>query len=678
MAKVEEYEKLEDDEIVAILDSNIRQSIGSFDSDLARERKKVTDYYNAALPKPAHDGNSRYVSQDVYDTVESMKAALLETFSSGSRIVKFAPQGPEDVQLASVCSAYTDFVLFRQNDGFGLFRSVIHDGLVARAGIAKVFWQESSEEDLQEFEGLSQSELDMVLAEDGVELVESDEDENGLINGVVSSPVSTSQVVVEAIPPEEFLIESQAVSLEKANFVAHRTRKTLSELRDMGFDEDTLDSIGESHEDVELETDAELLARFDNIGADRGNGSRGYQDQVRTIMVYEIYINLDIEGTGIAKLHRILKAGNAILEKEEVDRLPFVVFTPLPIPHAFYGSNFAEKLVATQNARTILTRSILDHAMITNNPRYMVVKGGLTNPRELIDNRVGGLVNVSRVDAISPMPQASLNPFVFQTLQLLDEDKEDNSGVSRLSQGLNKDAISHQNSAAMVEQLATMSQQRQKIIARNFANQFVKPLFHLIYQLVVENEDQQKIIDLSGEYVQVNPSVWDSKRDVMVQLHLGYGEQEAESQKHLMMHQMFSQDPILQGMYQPQNAYALVKDVMEKAGIMNVSDYLTPPDQLPPPQPDPAQEMQMQMAQKQIELQERQTAVAEAKAQVDAQIAQMKIELEQMKAQAQHALQSDNQDLKEQQFKFKQFIDSSELQILRTAEDLRGIASPTG
>lgn len=678
MAKVEEYEKLEDDEIVAILDSNIRQSIGSFDSDLARERKKVTDYYNAALPKPAHDGNSRYVSQDVYDTVESMKAALLETFSSGSRIVKFAPQGPEDVQLASVCSAYTDFVLFRQNDGFGLFRSVIHDGLVARAGIAKVFWQESSEEDLQEFEGLSQSELDMVLAEDGVELVESDEDENGLINGVVSSPVSTSQVVVEAIPPEEFLIESQAVSLEKANFVAHRTRKTLSELRDMGFDEDTLDSIGESHEDVELETDAELLARFDNIGADRGNGSRGYQDQVRTIMVYEIYINLDIEGTGIAKLHRILKAGNAILEKEEVDRLPFVVFTPLPVPHAFYGSNFAEKLVATQNARTILTRSILDHAMITNNPRYMVVKGGLTNPRELIDNRVGGLVNVSRVDAISPMPQASLNPFVFQTLQLLDEDKEDNSGVSRLSQGLNKDAISHQNSAAMVEQLATMSQQRQKIIARNFANQFVKPLFHLIYQLVVENEDQQKIIDLSGEYVQVNPSVWDSKRDVMVQLHLGYGEQEAESQKHLMMHQMFSQDPILQGMYQPQNAYALVKDVMEKAGIMNVSDYLTPPDQLPPPQPDPAQEMQMQMAQKQIELQERQTAVAEAKAQVDAQVAQMKIELEQMKAQAQHALQSDNQDLKEQQFKFKQFIDSSELQILRTAEDLRGIASPTG
>ena len=76
------------------------------------------------------------------------------------------------------------------------------------------------------------------------------------------------------------------------------------------------------------------------------------------------------------------------MECEEVQRLPFVAFVPLPIPHAFHGNNFADKLVAIQNARTILTRSILDHAMVTNNPRYTVVKGGLTNPRELIDNRV--------------------------------------------------------------------------------------------------------------------------------------------------------------------------------------------------------------------------------------------------------------------------------------------------
>lgn len=315
--------------------------------------------------------------------------------------------------------------------------------------------------------------------------------------------------------------------------------------------------------------------------------------------------------------------------------------------------------------------------MITNNPRYMVVKGGLTNPRELIDNRVGGLVNVSRPDAISPMPQAPLNPFVFQTLQQLTQDMEDTSGISELSKGLSKDALSKQNSQAMVEQLATMSQQRQKIIARHFAS-FIKHLFHEIYRLVVENENQQKVIEIAGGYVQVNPQAWKEKRDVVVELKLGYGEADREAQKRLALHQLFSQDPTLQPMYSMENRYALVKSVLEQQGILNVEEYLTPPQMLPPPQPNPAAELQTQMMVKQMEIQDRQTAVAEQKAMADAQISAQKLQLDAEKAQAAHAIQSDNMDLKEAEFQHKQRIDEGELDILKRTDDVRGIVSPTG
>ena len=677
MAKIEEYTKLDDDEIVQLVDNNIRQSVGYYSSDLSREREKVLNYYNAKLPKPAHDGNSKYVSQDVYNAVQSMQAALLETFAAGSRIVKFAPQGPEDVQTAAVCSTYTDYVLFRQNDGFDIFSQVIHDGLMARVGAAKVFWQPSTATDYEEFENLTQDELDMFLAGDNnVELVDSETDPVGMVSGTVAIERDTSQVMIEVIPPEQLMVEAQCKSLEDSEFVAHRTPKTLTELREMGFDEDKIAEIGD-HEDIEMETDPEVLARHEDITSARTNNAHGYQDQVRSIMVYEAYMMLDKDGEGVAKRYKIIKAGNALLEIEEVDRLPFVTFCPLPIPHAFYGSNFADKLCATQNARTVLTRSILDHAVLTNNPRYMVTKGGLTNPRELIDNRVGGLVNVTRPDAIVPMPQAPLNPFIFQTLEALDQDLEDNTGVSRLSQGLNKDAISKQNSAAMVEQLATMSQQRQKIIARNFA-QFVKGLFMEIYTLVVENESEEKVVELAGAYVQINPGTWKEQRDVMVELRLGYGEQEQEAAKLLQMHTLFSQDPSVAPMYGLQNRYLMLKSILEQQGILNVEEYLTPPDQLPPPQPDPAQEMQQQMAMKQLELQERQIAVAEMKAQTDAQLAAAKIEMDATKAEASHALQSDNQDLKEAQFEHKVRIDEGELAILKRTEDVRGIASPTG
>ena len=675
MAK-KDYKKLSDNSIVTLVDQQVGNSVGYADSELSTERAKIIDYYNGTLPKPAHDGNSKYVSLDVYDAVESLKAALLETFSAGTRTVKFAPQNEDDVELARMCTEYTDYVVHRQNDMFNVMSTAIHDALIARAGVVKVFWENSTETDYEEFEDITESELDMLLAQDNVELVESTVDDIGLTSGTIGIERDTSQVVIENVAPEEFLIESQAKSLEDVTFCAHRTKKTLSELRLEGYSEKLIDKIGD-HTDVDFETDPEVLARFDNVGNFR-NGSSDHQDQVRSVMVYEAYILLDVEGTGIAELYKVIKAGNVLLEKEKVNRKPFVTFVPLPTPHSFYGNNFADKVVATQNARTVLTRSILDHAMITNNPRYTVVKGGLTNPRELIDNRLGGIVNTTRPDAISPMMQAPLNPFIFQTIKLLEEDLEDTTGVSKMSQGLNKDAISKQNSAAMVEQLATMSQQRQKIIARNFASQFMKPLFHMVYNLVCENEMQEKMVELSGSYVVCDPRKWKEKRDVQIELHLGYGEQEKEATKYLNMHTLLTNDPNLAAMYQQPNQYELAKKIMELSGVKEVSNYLTNPENIEPPQPDPAAEMQMQMAQKQLELQERQTAIAEMKAQVDSQISQMKIELEKAKVENQHAIQSDSLDLKEEQLRHKKLIDSAELVLAQQADEITAIASPNG
>jgi len=671
-----EYKKLDDDKIVSIVDNNLRMSTGYADSELSRERARVMDYYSAKLPKPAHDGNSKYVSQDVYDAVESMKAALLETFSTGNKTLRFAPQGPEDVLMAEVCTEYTDYVLHRQNNLFEVMQTVIHDGLIARAGIAKVYWQPQTESSLEYVENLTEEELDARLAEDNLEIEEVEQDIFGLYTGELRVYRDTSQVKIEAVAPEEFLVEPQCKSLTDASFLAHRTRKTIAELIEMGYDEDLVSDI--TDEDDDFDTDPEVLSRFDNIGAGRGFTTKGNQRQTRQVTVVEAYMPLDVEGNGTTDLYRIVKVGHVLLSKEVVSRIPFVAFVPLPIPHAFHGNNFADKLISIQNARTVLTRSILDHAMVTNNPRYTVVKGGLTNPRELIDNRVGGIVNVTRPDAISPMPQASLNPFIFQTIQMLDEDKEDTSGVSRLSQGLNKDAVSKQNSAAMIEQLATMSQQRQKIIARNFANNFLKPLFLLTYQLCVENETVEKVVELAGNYVKISPSQWADKRDVMVEFNLGYGEQETQIQKYLAFHQLFTADPSIAMMYGPAQKFKMLNSILEKSGIKNGADFLIDPAQIPPPQPDPAGQMQMQMAMKQIELQERQTAIAEMRAQYDAEIARMKLELESIKAQRDFALRSDKMDLQEAQQQHKETVNFEELKIARSAQDVRAIASPNG
>lgn len=665
------------DELVSIVDRQIRNSVGYYDSKLSLERQSVLDYYNGVKPKPSHAGNSKYVSLDVFDSVESLKAVLLETFAAGNNIVSFEPQGADDVEPARIATEYANYVVFRQNDGYSIFSDAIQDGLMARVGVAKVYWDESIVESEEEFSNLTQDEVDILLAQENVIDVKAKLNKIGLYDGDLTRQVNKSQVKIDVIPPEEFLITPQAKDIESAPFVGHRTRKTFAELIEEGYDPSLVKKIGASDES-ELSMNPEVLARFEGIGAERLNLSGEVQEQSRFVIVYECYLRLDREGDGTTKLYRIVKCGNVILEDEEVDKKPFIHFVPMPLPHSFYGSNFAAKVIPTQNARTTLVRGILDHTVSTNNPRYQVVKGSLTNPKELIENRFGGIVNVTRPDGVAPLQQASLNPFVFQTIQLLDDDKEEATGVSRLSQGLNKDAVSKQNSQALVENLVSLSQQREKIIARNFANQFVKPLFLEVYRLVVGHEVGEKVIKVAGDFVRIDPATWDERTDVTVEMHLGYGEQDQEAQKLTMLHQFLSADPAFAPMYGMDKKFNMAKAIMEKAGIKNVVEFLTPPQQVPPPQPDP---MQMKM----IELEERKVGAQEKVAQnqsdkiaVTSELEKMRLELQKMKDEMQAMVQMRDQDRKEFEATSKAAIAVQELEAAKALppENQRGIVSP--
>ena len=274
----------------------------------------------------------------------------------------------------------------------------------------------------------------MILAEENVELIDSDTDEIGLVSGSIGITRDTSKVIIEPVAPEEFLIEQQAKSMMDAKFCAHQTRKTLSELREMGFSDEQLDNIGD-HEHVDMDTSPEVLARHDDLNITKGLDAQGYQDQVRDVMVIEAYMMVDIEGTGTATLHRILKAGATPCSRSKKSAASHSSPSSAANTPQFLWQQLRRQTVRNAERQDGPDKVNLDHAMITNNPRYMVTKGGLTNPRELIDNRVGGLVNVTRPDAIAPIPQAPLNPFIFQTLQELQDDLEENTGVSSLSTG---------------------------------------------------------------------------------------------------------------------------------------------------------------------------------------------------------------------------------------------------
>lgn len=666
MAKAsKKFQPVTDEELKVLVGKHAQSSVLYYSSKLSEERKTVMEYYHGEKPRPAHAGNSKYVSMDVFDAVESLKAVLLETFSAGNRIVSFDPQTDQDVDAMRIATEYADYVVHRQNDSYGIFSSVIQDGLMARTGIVKVFWDELIEEQEEEFHNVTVDQLQFLASQEDVKDIDADHDpDTGLFSGTLTRLIDKSQVRYIPIAPEEFLITETAPSIDEALFVAHRTRKTRTELIRMGFDKSKVYAIDDNDGSDELAMDPERLARFEDIGAGLVNlGEEEQQEQTEHVIVYECYMDIDMDGTGEAKLWKVVMAGNTILHKEQVDKKPFIAFTPLPLPHAFYGFNYAKGVIPTQNARTVLVRGILDHTVITNNPRMMVVKGAVMNPKELLENRVGGLVNVTRPDGVAPLPQAGLNPFVFQTIQLLDEDKEEVTGVSRLSQGLNKDAVSKQNSQAMINDMVSLSQQREKIIARNFANHFIKPLYLEVYRLVLLNEKKAKVVRLSGQFVEVDPQEWSDQVTCTVELKLGYNEQQQDAMKYLTLHQTLAGDPNNARIYSEQNRFALFNTVVEKVGIKQASMYLTDPRTLPPPQPDPFKVQELQLEQRKVAVQESVAQTSAQKVSDHAEIETMKLQLQKLQMQLENAIQNREVNVKQFAATSNAAMDAQELRL---------------
>jgi hypothetical protein len=291
----------------------------------------------------------------------------------------------------------------------------------------------------------------------------------------------------------------------------------------------------------------------------------------------------------------------------------------------------------------------------------MVVKGALTNPKELLENRIGGLVNVTRPDGLIPLPQPGLNPFVFQTLQLLDEEKEEVTGVSKLSQGLNKDALSKQNAQGMVEGLVSLSQQREKIMARNFANQFIKPLYLEVYRLVIQNEKQQKVIRVAGNFVPVSVEEWTEEVTCTIELHLGANEQQKEAQKILGIGQVLGQDPNNARMFGEQNRYNLARMYIEKMGIKQVELVLTDPKTLPAPQPDPIKMRELDIEERKVAVQESVAQTSQSKVQGHISIEQVQSDIDRLKVQLENVRKERELDIKEYEVTSKAAIAVEEM-----------------
>lgn len=285
-------------------------------------------------------------------------------------------------------------------------------------------------------------------------------------------------------------------------------------------------------------------------------------------------------------------------------------------------------------------RNLMDNMYNQNFGRYAVLEGA-ANLDDLLTQRPGGVVRVKTPNAITPLTTPPLEPYSFQMLEYLDGVRESRAGVSRMSQGLNENALTSHTTASAVNAVMGAANSRVELVARNFAETGVKDLMITIYELLMKNQDKERMIMLRNEWVPVRPDTWRDKYDCTVSVALGSGNKD-QQMAHLSQMLQFASQAMQGGLpiVNVQNMYNLGASLVKAMGFQNVDDFLTDPSKIPPQpqQPDPKQQelqMEAQIKQKELEIKQGELQLKAAKIQqeyqklaVDSSLKQQELALE--------------------------------------------------
>ena len=640
-------ETITEEELVARIRGEITDSLGYMGDTISTQREMAMKYYYGLPFGNEVDGRSQYVDSTVQDTIEWIKPSLMRVFASGDEMVKFTPHGPEDVKMAEQASDYVNYVFTKDNPGWEILYSWFTDALLSKNGIVKVWWEEYDEEEREEYRGLEEMELTALITQEGVEVIEHTEYieyEKPMHDVVIKRSQYNGKIKIENVPPSEFLISREAKNIQDAAFVCHRVEKTLSELREMYPDENLdAESLGGSDEDL-MAFSAERLERyaFDKSADYWGVGAGdAYDDEsLRKFWLHESFLRTDYDGDGIAELRKICTVGSTVLANEAIDKVPFVSLTPVKIPHKFFGLSMADLVMDLQLMKSTLMRNLMDNMYNQNFGRYAVLEGA-ANLDDLLTQRPGGVVRVKTPNAITPLTTPPLEPYSFQMLEYLDGVRESRAGVSRMSQGLNENALTSHTTASAVNAVMGAANSRVELVARNFAETGVKDLMITIYELLMKNQDKERMIMLRNEWVPVRPDTWRDKYDCTVSVALGSGNKD-QQMAHLSQMLQFASQAMQGGLpiVNVQNMYNLGASLVKAMGFQNVDDFLTDPSKIPPQtqQPDPKQQelqMEAQIKQKELEIKQGELQLKAAKIQqeyqklaVDSSLKQQELALE--------------------------------------------------
>lgn len=686
-----EAKKLSDDELVSIVDYEFDNAMGDEGGDISVERINAWNYY---LGKPLGnevEGQSQARTSDVADVVDGIMPSLLRIFSTADNLANFDPVGAEDIEAARQESDVVNHTFFKKNPSFLIMHSWFFDALVQKNGVVKAWWDESQEVTQETYYGLTEQELSLLMSDEELE----PEEQNSRTE-VITSPVQTpmgvmqlpqevtvydvkfkrttkkGRVCVHPVPPEEYRISADANSVDpsSARMVGHEREITRSQALEMGFDKSVVEGLPSS---TISKTGEERRNRKDKPEEQETEAVRNWAEE--KILLREAYIRIDADGDGISELRQVMVCSGELLSNEEVDRQPFHVLCPKPLPHKHFGMSVADLVMDIQEINTTLLRQALDNIYHTNQPGHAVWEMGMGEDTldDLLTTHTGRVVRFARPvgESYTPISIPFTAQHSFSVMEYFDKVKRDRTGIHQDAEGLSPEALKNIQTTVL-SQAIDVARGKVEAIARIFAETGIKSLFLHIHELLRKYQDREEVMELRGQFVPVDPREWRDRRNMTVAIGLGLGTKE-QNLLHLQAIWDKQKDIVAAGgmgiLVTPKNVFNTASEFVKNANLKQPAMFFTDPGEMQgnEQKPDPALEIQKGMLQ--VEAQKNQ--IKAAKDQMDAQEAMLKLQQKQQELAVAHQREIERLRRENEEAKDRTFIEMEKLRNQLTEMELK-------
>lgn len=556
--------ELDGESLKAILAAEIR-SAETYAEQLAVKRSLAVEYLSGVMSDvPARPNSFTLTSRDFPDTLAWVLPGVVRVFTGGDQMVKYDRVREENDDWCKDASEYMNYSFMSENNGYQLIYNSTYDGLAFGNGILCSYWEEA-ETETEWFRDKTEMELAALLEQgwkptgivkEGKPVID---DATGMEMPTLSAKLQREEkparICDMTCKPENFLINSGAITIETARFVGYRhTDKTRSDLLEMadeyGWDKETIRNLP-SYSRLTSNSSVQDSRFLDVTQDDRSPFKSG-----DAIDLYELYLRGDMDNDGIAEVNQCWYAGAAgageLLGVEEwEDDVPFTDIPCYPIPHRWDAQGLFDRTADIQRAKTVLLRQGLDNTAAVNNPQREVEEGSVLNPDILINPKFGGLIWKKRgTSLIQPHVIPYIADKAFSAMQYMDEMIAKRTGVSRTTMALDPEALQNQTATAAAQQ-RDASYSQIELIARNMAELGWTKFFRKRLKLAINHklvrqipskrqvapqpqqqmpgmDMQQADVQQASPFREINAEQWDPNMAVTINVGLGTGSRDRD------------------------------------------------------------------------------------------------------------------------------------------------------